>query len=276
MFFHTRRWLKSEISRLEERLKDRDKQIESLHKDIEQKSKDILLRDDKISDLEFVVQQAEAERRRSAFIEKVNLPPCKSEVRKTCEHAFWHTDERGEYVVGCAKDKPCDGFAKKEKEPAPLTKDTHAERRCLSPPRRGRDGVTTTATHRIPRGSGVCQERRKMKIKIDLFGRGSVEYEREPMKQERFAAIMNAVYIALGGGVGLIFFALFFGALGGQDMARENKLTFEFIGEPNWLKFFTAFHEAEAAHAGRTVDKDSVHVLLTDGREFGRRSNDAS
>lgn len=54
-----------------------------------------------------------------------------------------------------------------------------------------------------------------MKLKINLLGRGSVEYEREPMKQERFSAVMNAVYIALGGGVGLVFFALFVGAIGG-------------------------------------------------------------
>ena len=47
------------------------------------------------------------------------------------------------------------------------------------------------------------------------FGRGIVEYEREPMKQERFAAVVNAVYIALGGGLFVTFCALFCGAIGG-------------------------------------------------------------
>lgn len=54
-----------------------------------------------------------------------------------------------------------------------------------------------------------------MKLTINIFGRASVEYEREPMSKERFDLLIGLVYMAVGIVGFLGFIAVLHAAIGG-------------------------------------------------------------
>lgn len=63
-----------------------------------------------IKRLELELETERHHTRRSAYIEKANLPPLKNVGCLGCKHAFRYTDTKGLYVLGCAKDVGCDSF----------------------------------------------------------------------------------------------------------------------------------------------------------------------
>ena len=71
----------------------------------------------KISELEIKLEFEKNENRRSAFVEKTGLPPCKNIYCTSCKNAVFYSDDYGRFTVGCAKDVDCSSF-EKIKDPA--------------------------------------------------------------------------------------------------------------------------------------------------------------
>lgn len=65
-------------------------------------------------ELELRIAELESEvehfRKRSVFLDKAKLPPCKALYCTKCDNAFYYEDFNGRYLLGCLKDINCPDF----------------------------------------------------------------------------------------------------------------------------------------------------------------------